>query len=61
LLYQLAEAQMLAGDPANARMALSQALVLAPQHGPSLRLQTQLDAERQSMSAFAGRPVPPPN
>jgi tetratricopeptide (TPR) repeat protein len=61
LLYQLAEAQMLAGDPANARMALSQALALAPQHGPSLRLQSQLDAERQSVSAFAGRPFTPPN
>ncbi len=44
ILYELADAQARAGDPANARLTLGIALQQAPQHGPSLQLLTALDA-----------------
>jgi tetratricopeptide (TPR) repeat protein len=61
LLYQLAEAQLLAGDPTNARLALSHALAMAPQHAASLRLQSQLDAQQQTLSASAQPLMSPAN
>lgn len=63
LLYHLAEARMRTGDPTNARLAVDQALALAPQHGPSLRLRSQLETGKQSASAMADRlfDAPAPN
>jgi tetratricopeptide (TPR) repeat protein len=61
LLYELADAQLQAGDPTNARLALSQALAQSPQHAASLRLQSHLDAQQQSLSASAQRAFTPPN
>lgn len=56
LLYELADAQLHAGDPTNARLALSQALALSPRHPASLWLQSHLDAEQKTLSASAQRP-----
>lgn len=42
LLFHLAECQMLAGDPINARVTVESALAKAPQHGPSLALEQHL-------------------
>lgn len=46
LLYRLAESQFLAGRPADARLALDEALHLVPGHAPSLALQPRI-AEAQ--------------
>jgi tetratricopeptide (TPR) repeat protein len=53
--FQLAEVQMLAGDPANARLALAAALEREPQHVASLQLREQIDREQQSLTAAVGR------
>jgi tetratricopeptide (TPR) repeat protein len=42
LLFQLAECQMLAGDPINAKVTTESALAKAPEHGPSLALDQHL-------------------
>ena len=55
LLFHLAEAQLLSGDTANARLALVAALAQEPTHGPSNELQGQIDEQRQRMTAAVGR------
>ena len=47
ILFQLAEAQYLAGDPANARLTVQRALAQDPNHVPSRSLRTQLVASQQ--------------
>jgi len=42
LLCHLAECQMLAGDPVNARVSVEAALAKSPDHGPSLALEQHL-------------------
>jgi tetratricopeptide (TPR) repeat protein len=63
LLYHLGEAQMLAGDPTNARLSLEGALAMSPQHAPSLRLRSRLEAEQHTASAMTvrGYDAPSPN
>ena len=61
LLYELADAQLQAGDPTNARLALSQALAVSPRHPASLRLQSHLEAEQQTLSAAAQWPAAKPH
>lgn len=51
LLFQLGEAQLLAGDPVNANLALLQALEQAPQHGPARRLHRYLEDRHPGMTA----------
>ena len=47
----LGEAQLLAGDPVNANLALLQALEQAPQHGPARRLHRYLEDRHPGMTA----------
>ncbi|MEO8495195.1 MAG: tetratricopeptide repeat protein [Planctomycetota bacterium] len=55
LLFHLAEAQLLAGDTTNARLALVAALVQEPTHGPSNQLKGQIDEQQQRLTAAVGR------
>ncbi|MCA9119876.1 MAG: tetratricopeptide repeat protein [Planctomycetaceae bacterium] len=55
LLFHLAEAQLLAGDTTNARLALVAALAQEPTHGPSNQLKGQIDEQQQRMTADIGR------
>lgn len=55
LFYHLAEAQHLAGNSANARLALQNALAQAPTHQPSLQLQDKIERQSQSMTAAIKR------
>jgi tetratricopeptide (TPR) repeat protein len=55
LWYHLAEAHYLAGDPANARLAVQAALAQAPQHGPSQALRDQLEALQRRLAARMDR------
>jgi Tfp pilus assembly protein PilF len=55
LLFHLAEAQLLAGDTTNARLALVAALAQEPTHGPSNQLKGQIDEQQQRMTAAVGR------
>lgn len=54
ILFHLAEAQVLAGDPTNARLALTAALEREPTHLASQQLREQLDREPPSMTASLG-------
>ncbi len=51
LLFHLAEAQLLAGDPTNARLALVAALAQEPTHVASSRLQQELDQQQATRTA----------
>ncbi|MEQ8790019.1 MAG: tetratricopeptide repeat protein [Pirellulaceae bacterium] len=53
LLYHLGEAQMLVGDPTNARLSLEGALALAPRHVPSLQLRSRLEGQPRTAAAMA--------
>lgn len=55
LLFHLAEAQLLAGDTTNARLALVAALAQEPTHGPSNQLKGQIDEQQQRLTADARR------
>ncbi len=55
LLFHLAEAQLLAGDTTNARLALVAALAQEPAHGPSNELKGQLDEQQRQLTAAVGR------
>lgn len=55
LLFHLAEAQLLAGDTTNARLALVAALAQEPTHGPSKQLKGQIDEQQQQLTAAVGR------
>ena len=50
LLYHLAECQMLAGDPINARLTIESALANAPGHGPSQALHEHLRSIQQRLA-----------
>lgn len=50
LLFHLAEAQALSGDPANARLALTAALQREPQHVASHQLRERLDQDQPGMA-----------
>jgi tetratricopeptide (TPR) repeat protein len=53
VLFHLAEAQWLAGDPVNARLTVSRSLALDPNHASSLALHTQLvAAQPQAMGTI---------
>ena len=54
-LYHLAEAQHLAGNSANARLAVQASLAKVPDHSASLRLQDKLDRLDQSLTASLKR------
>ncbi|MDA1050630.1 MAG: tetratricopeptide repeat protein [Planctomycetota bacterium] len=55
LLFHLAEAQLLSGDTTNARLALIAALAQEPNHGPSNRLQGQIDEQQRRLTAAVER------
>jgi tetratricopeptide (TPR) repeat protein len=55
LLFHLAEAQLLAGDTTNARLALVAALVQEPTHGPSNQLKGQIDEQQRQLTAAVDR------
>jgi len=50
LLFHLAEARALSGDPANARLALTAALQREPQHAASHQLRDRLDEQQSRMT-----------
>ncbi|MCA9154676.1 MAG: tetratricopeptide repeat protein [Planctomycetales bacterium] len=52
LLYQLGHARLLAGDPANARLALNEALKLNPRHPASVQLRDEIDEASQQMATL---------
>jgi tetratricopeptide (TPR) repeat protein len=52
LLFHLAEAQLLAGDMTNARLALVAALAQEPTHGPSNQLRGKIDEQQQRLTAL---------
>ncbi len=55
LLYHLSEAQLLAGDPVNARLAVLQALDRDPQHQASQQLKAHIESRQQRMAAATQR------
>ena len=55
LLYHLAEAQLLAGDPINARLTAQSALAKAPDHAPSQQLYEHLESLQRRVAMPAGR------
>jgi tetratricopeptide (TPR) repeat protein len=52
LLFQLGEAQYLAGDPGNARLALSAALDREPDHPAGTRLMAHIERDIERMAAL---------
>jgi len=55
LLYQLAEAQLAAGDKAGARLALVAALSQQPTHGPSQKLSQRINRDNAPMTVAIER------
>jgi tetratricopeptide (TPR) repeat protein len=55
LLYHLSEAQLLAGDPVNARLAVLQALDRDPKHQASQQLKAHIESRQQRMAAAIQR------
>lgn len=53
-LYHLAEAQLLAGDPINARLTARTALAKTPQHGPSRDLVQRLESLQPRVAVPVG-------
>ncbi len=51
LLFHLGEAQLLAGDPVSAQLAVLEALKMTPDHGPARRLQAHLESRAPGMTA----------
>jgi tetratricopeptide (TPR) repeat protein len=57
LQYQLAQAHLLAGRPADAQAALQQALALEPAHQPSLALVERMRAGQPATATRTGPPL----
>ena len=55
LLYELSDAQWKAGNPANARLSLLEALAHTPDHPPSRQLLAQIESDRQGLTAIMPR------
>ena len=55
MLYQLADAAFMAGDPLQAQWAATEALRRQPQHDPSLQLIGKIETARRHMSSAAHR------
>ena len=55
LLFELSESQWLAGNPANARLSLLEALSLSPDHHPSRQLLARIEDNRQGLTANISR------
>jgi tetratricopeptide (TPR) repeat protein len=51
LLYHLGEAQMLTGDPSNARLSVLAALAREPGHRPSQQLKAHVESRQQHVAA----------
>ena len=51
LLFELSESQWLAGNPANARLSLLEALSHRPDHHPSRQLLARIEDNRQALTA----------
>jgi tetratricopeptide (TPR) repeat protein len=55
LLYHLAEAQYLAGHPADALLATNEALAMSPDHAPTIALRERIRGGQPSMAATRPR------
>ena len=51
LLFELSESHWLAGNPANARLSLQEALSRTPDHHPSRQLLARIEDDRQGLTA----------
>ena len=57
VFFQLGRAELLAGRPASARWAVSQALILAPAHEPARHLLAEINDVQRRMAATAEVPA----